>query len=90
MYSMGCLLWELYACERAWAGLLPPQVIIKVGIQKQRLPPLAGAPPEFQARAPGRPAHPWGRPQLCGGLRARAGAGGQRRAWPGSMLPRCM
>ena len=51
---MGCLLWELYACQRAWAGLLPPQVIIKVGIQKQRLPPLANAPPEFQARAPSR------------------------------------
>ncbi len=28
----------------------------RVGIQKQRLPPLAGAPPEFQARVPGRPA----------------------------------
>ncbi|KAK9840576.1 hypothetical protein WJX81_002140 [Elliptochloris bilobata] len=48
-YSMGCLLWELYACRRAWTGLLPPQVIIKVGIQKARLPPLAGAPAEYQA-----------------------------------------
>ena len=50
-YSMGVLLWELYACRRAWSGLLPPQVIIKVGIQKARLPPLPGAPAEYQVRA---------------------------------------
>ena len=53
MYSMGCLLWELYACRRAWSGLQPPQVIIKVGIQKARLPPLAGAPPAYQVRPAG-------------------------------------
>lgn len=50
-YSMGVLMWELYACRRAWSGLLPPQVIIKVGIQKARLPPLPGAPAEYQVRA---------------------------------------
>ena len=53
MYSMGCLLWELFACRRAWSGLQPPQVIIKVGIQKARLPPLAGAPPAYQVRPAG-------------------------------------
>ncbi len=52
-YSMGCLLWELYACRRAWSGLLSPQVIIKVGIQKARLPSLVGAPPEYQVRRRG-------------------------------------
>ena len=76
-YSMGVLLWELHACRRAWAGLLPPQVIIKVGIQKARLPPLPGAPAEYQVRARRarpRPRLPADEARACGPARTLATA----------------
>ena len=37
LYSFGVLLWEMICGARAWESLLPPQVMIAVSCQGQRL-----------------------------------------------------
>lgn len=64
-YSLGVLLWEMYAGQPAW-GLRPAQVMRDLVRQRPALPLLAGCPPAFQElvsacthpQAAARPAFP--------------------------------